>query len=80
MIVKRMLDYSHHDLETVEALGLGSLDFGRKSLDEVLVDDTVRLGSVLKHSNGGTTYCSEESKNVLDEVSLVVVQLVLPIM
>jgi hypothetical protein len=34
---------SHHDLETVEALGLGGLDLGRESLDKVLVDDTVRL-------------------------------------
>jgi hypothetical protein len=37
----------HHDLETVEALGLGRLDFGRETLDQVLVDNTVGLkGSV----------------------------------
>jgi hypothetical protein len=33
----------HHDLEAVEALGLGSLNLGRESLDQVLVDDAVRL-------------------------------------
>jgi hypothetical protein len=33
----------HHDLETVEALGLGGLDLGRESLDKVLVDNTVGL-------------------------------------
>ena len=33
----------HHDLETVEALGLGGLDLGRESLNKVLVDDTIRL-------------------------------------
>jgi hypothetical protein len=33
----------HHDLETVEELCFGALNFGRESLDEVLVDDTVRL-------------------------------------
>ena len=35
--------YSHHDLETVEALGLGGLDLGGESLNKVLVDDTVGL-------------------------------------
>lgn len=35
---------SHHDLETVEALCLGGLDFGGESLDKVFVDNTVRLG------------------------------------
>lgn len=35
--------HSHHDLETVEALGLGALDLGRESLDKVLVDDAVGL-------------------------------------
>lgn len=34
---------SHHDLETVERLGLSNLDLGRESLDKVFVDDTVRL-------------------------------------
>jgi hypothetical protein len=36
-------DSLHHDLETVEALGLGGLDLGRESLDKVLVDNTIRL-------------------------------------
>lgn len=34
---------SHHDLETVERLGLSNLDLGRESFDKVFVDDTVRL-------------------------------------
>lgn len=34
---------SHHDLETVERLGLSNLDLGRESLNKVFVDDTVRL-------------------------------------
>jgi hypothetical protein len=44
---------SHHDLETVEAFGLGRLDFGRESLDEVLVDNTVRLKRGQQRSPGG---------------------------
>ena len=69
----------HHDLETVEALGLGGLDLGRESLDKVLVDDTIRLKLAYSEDSRGATYGSKESKNVLDEVSLVVVELVVPI-
>jgi hypothetical protein len=36
-------DDSHHDLKTVEALGLGTLHLGRETLDQVFVDDTIRL-------------------------------------
>jgi len=39
-----MCVYSHHDLETVEAFGLGALHLGRETLDKVLIHDTVGLG------------------------------------
>jgi len=69
----------HHDLETVEALGLGGLDLGRESLDKVLVDDTIRLISARSRWWESSTYSSEESEDVLDKVSLIVVELVVPI-
>jgi hypothetical protein len=71
---------SHHDLETVEALGLGGLDLGRESLDKVLVNNTVRLMLASSLRWERATYSSEESEDVLDEVSLVVVELVVPVM
>jgi len=37
--------YVHHDLETVEKLGLGTLNLGTESFDQVLIDNTVRLQS-----------------------------------
>jgi hypothetical protein len=46
--------HSHHDLETVEALGLGALDLGRESLDEVLVDDAVGLRRSARDEGEGT--------------------------
>ena len=55
----------HHDLETVEASGLRDLYLGAETLDEVLVDDTVRG--------------SEESEDVRDEETLVVVEASIPV-
>ena len=59
------VDVLHHNLKAVEASGLGGLHLGAETLDEVLVDDTVRS--------------SEEGEDVRDEVALVVVELVVPI-
>lgn len=60
------VDVFHHDLETVETTSLGDLDFSAEALNEVLVDNTV---------GGG-----EEGKDMGDEVTLIVVQAVVPIM
>ena len=38
------LAYSHHDLETVEAFGLGALHFGGETFNQVFIHNTVRLG------------------------------------
>lgn len=59
------VDIFHHDLETVEASSLWHLNFVAEALEEVLVDNTVRRG--------------EEGKDVGDEVSLVVVESVVPV-
>ena len=59
------MDVLHHDLEAVEASSLGSLNLSTESLNEVLVDDTIRG--------------SKEGEDVRDKVSLVVVELVVPI-
>lgn len=59
------VDVLHHDLETVEAAGLRNLDLSAETLNKVLVDDTI--GS------------SEESKHVGDEVTLIIVEAVVPI-
>lgn len=56
----------HHNLETIEAASLSSLDLIAETLNQVLVDNTV----------GG----SEEGKNVADEMALIVIELVLPVM
>lgn len=58
----RRRDDSHHDLETVEALGFGSLDFGRKSLDQVLIDDTVRLRVRMLGRKGSTRHSQQQRK------------------
>ena len=55
----------HHDLKAIEATSLGSLHLIAKSLKEILVHDTIGRG--------------EESKDVAYEVTLIVVQFVLPI-
>jgi hypothetical protein len=79
------VDVLHHDLETVEELCFGALNFGRESLDEVLVDDTVRLArckalaGYLKYSEEETTHGSKESKDVFDKVFFVLSHLVFPI-
>lgn len=57
---------SHHNLEAIEAARLGCLHFIAETLDEVLVDNAIGR--------------REESENVADEVSLIVIQLVLPVM
>jgi hypothetical protein len=59
------VDVLHHDLEAVEAAGLGDLDLSTETLNQVLIDNAI----------GG----SEEGKNVGDEVALVVVQAVVPV-
>jgi hypothetical protein len=59
------VDVLHHDLETVEATSLGNLDFTTEALDKVLVDNSVG--------------CSEERKDVGNEVSLVVIESIVPV-
>ena len=59
------VDVLNHDLETVEAASLWDLDLAGETLEQVLVDNAVRGG--------------EESKNVGDEVALIVVQAVVPV-
>lgn len=54
-----------HDLETVEAAGLWDLDLAAEALEEVLVDNSVGRG--------------EESENVGDEVALIVIEAVVPV-
>ena len=55
----------HHDLEAVEAPGFWDLDFIAESLEEILVDDTVRGG--------------KERKDVRNEESFIVIETVFPI-
>jgi hypothetical protein len=55
----------HHDLETVEASSFWNLDLSTESLKKVLVHDTIRGG--------------EECKDVGNEVSLIVVESVIPV-
>lgn len=59
------VDVLHHDLEPVETAGLRDLDLSTETLQQVLVDNAV----------GG----SEEGENVRDEVALIVVQAVVPV-
>lgn len=59
------MDVLDHDLESIEAASLGHLDFSTETLQQVLVDNAVRG--------------SEESKDVRDEVTLIVVQTVVPV-
>ena len=59
------MDVFHHDLEAVEATCFGSLDLIGETFNEVLVDNAVR--------------CGEESENVGDEVLLVGIQPVVPV-
>jgi len=55
------VDVLHHHLEAIEAASFRSLNFCHEALCQILEDYTVRSG--------------EESKNVLNEVLLVIVQL-----
>jgi hypothetical protein len=59
------VDVLHHYLETVEASSLWDLDFSAETLDQVLVDNAVR--------------CGEECQDVGNEVSLVVIESVVPV-
>lgn len=59
------MDVLHHDLEAVEAARFRDLDLAAESLDEVLVDDTI---------GGG-----EEGEHVRDEVPLIIIQAVVPV-
>jgi len=59
------VDVLHHDLESVEASSLWYLDLVGESLEQVLVDNSIRS--------------SEEGEDVGDEVSLVVVKSVVPV-
>lgn len=60
------VDVLDHDLETIEATSLGNLDLSTETLQQVLIDNAV----------GG----SEEGKNAGDEVALIVVQTLVPVM
>ena len=60
------VDVLHHDLETIEALCLGDLNHIGEAFVEVLVDDTV--GSC------------EEGKNMWNEVTFIVVEMIVPVM
>lgn len=78
---------SHHDLEAVEELGLGTLYLGTESLHQVFVHDTIRLQHIKsrqldcnKHWQApNRTHSSKERQNVLDKVTLILVHLVLPV-
>ena len=59
------MDVLHHDLKAVEASRFGDLHFSGKPLDKVLINDAVRGG--------------EEGQHMRDEVALIVVQPVIPV-
>ncbi len=59
------MDVLHHDLEAVEAAGLGHLNLAAEALDEVLVDNAVR--------------CGEEGQDVRDKELLILVEAVVPV-
>ena len=59
------VDVFHHNLEAVEAAGLGNLNLSTEALDKVLVDDAVGSG--------------KEGENVGDEIFLIVGKLVVPV-
>ena len=59
------VDVLHHDLEAVEAAGLGDLYLAGEALDEVLVDNAI---------GGG-----EKGENLRDEEALVVVEASVPV-
>lgn len=55
----------HHNLESIETACFGHLDFAAEPLNKVLVDDAIR--------------CGKEGEDVFDEVFLVRVQFVVPV-
>lgn len=59
------MDVFHHDLEAVEAARFRYLDFAAETLDEIFIDDAIR--------------CGEEGEDVRDEVSLIVIEAVVPV-
>ena len=63
--VRLGVDVLHHNLESIEAPGLGCLDLVAEALDEILVHDAIGSG--------------EEGEDVGDEVPLVVVEAVVPV-
>lgn len=56
----------HHDLEAIKASSFWDLDFTTETLYQVLIDNSVRG--------------SKEGKNVGDEVTLVIIESVVPVM
>ena len=60
------VDVLHHDLKAIEAASFGYLYFTAEAFEEVLIDNTV---------GGG-----KEGKNVRDEVSLVVIKTIVPVL
>jgi hypothetical protein len=63
--IRLRMDVFHHNLETVEATSFGNLYFTTEALNKVLVDNSVG--------------CSKERKDVGNEVSLVVVESIIPV-
>ena len=63
--VSLRVDVLHHDLEAVEASSFRNLDLSTETLDQVLVDNSVRG--------------SEEGEDVGDEITLVIVESVVPV-
>lgn len=59
------VDVLHHDLETVEASSLGNLNLSAKTLNQVLIDDTVRGG--------------KECQDMGNEIFLVFIEAVVPV-
>ncbi len=59
------MDILHHNLEAVEELGFGILDFSDEVFGQVFVHDAIAGG--------------KESQDVLHEVALVVVELMAPV-
>ena len=60
------MDVLHHDLKTVEAACFRYLNLTAETLNKILIDDTVGSG--------------EEGKYVGDEIALVVVESIVPVM
>ena len=60
------VDVLHHDLKTIEAASFWDLDFTAEAFDKVLVNNSVRS--------------CEEREDMRDEISLIIIQSVVPIM